>query len=85
MGEGWEGVVAGCVRRPADGRRRLPRKVLTQPATTPSPAPSPSRGRGEGRGINAVPAMVAEGKSLISGGQPASVYEEALRKIAGEL
>jgi predicted DsbA family dithiol-disulfide isomerase len=27
---------------------------------------------------------VVEGKWLISGGQPASVYEEALRKIANE-
>ena len=37
-----------------------------------------------GRGINAVPAVVVEGKWLISGGQPAGVYEEALRKMAGE-
>jgi predicted DsbA family dithiol-disulfide isomerase len=36
------------------------------------------------RGINAVPAVVVEGKYLISGGQPAAVFEEALRKIAGE-
>ncbi|WP_332659839.1 DsbA family oxidoreductase [Brevundimonas sp.] len=34
------------------------------------------------RGINAVPAVVVEGKYLISGGQPAGVFEEALRKIA---
>jgi len=34
------------------------------------------------RGINAVPAVVVEGKYLISGGQPAAVFEEALRKIA---
>ena len=36
------------------------------------------------RGITAVPAVVGEGKWLISGGQPAAVFEEALRKIAGE-
>jgi predicted DsbA family dithiol-disulfide isomerase len=36
------------------------------------------------RGINAVPAVVVEGKWLISGGQPAGVFEEALRKMAGE-
>ena len=36
------------------------------------------------RGINAVPAVVVEGKYLISGGQPAAVFEEALRKIAAE-
>ena len=32
-----------------------------------------------------VPAVVVEGKWLISGGQPAAVFEEALRKIAGEV
>jgi len=37
------------------------------------------------RGITAVPAVVVEGKYLISGGQPAAVFEEALRKIAGEM
>jgi predicted DsbA family dithiol-disulfide isomerase len=36
------------------------------------------------RGINAVPAVVVEGKYLISGGQPAGVFEEALRRMAGE-
>ena len=36
------------------------------------------------RGISAVPAVVVEGKYLISGGQPAAVFKEALRKIAGE-
>ena len=36
------------------------------------------------RGINAVPAVVVEGRYLISGGQPAAVFEEALRRIAGE-
>lgn len=34
------------------------------------------------RGINAVPAVVVEGKYLISGGQPAAAFEEALRRIA---
>ncbi len=37
------------------------------------------------RGINGVPAVVVEGKWLISGGQPAGVFEEALRKMAGEV
>lgn len=37
------------------------------------------------RGITSVPAVVVEGKYLISGGQPASVFEEALRKIASEV
>jgi len=37
------------------------------------------------RGITGVPAVVVEGKYLISGGQPAVVFEEALRKIAGEV
>ena len=36
------------------------------------------------RGITGVPAVVVEGKWLISGGQPASVFEEALRKMAAE-
>ena len=43
------------------------------------------QGLWRGRGINAVPAVVVEGKWLISGGQPAGVYEEALRGIAGEV
>ena len=34
------------------------------------------------RGINGVPAVVVEGKWLISGGQPAGVFEEALRQMA---
>jgi predicted DsbA family dithiol-disulfide isomerase len=38
-----------------------------------------------GRGINGVPAVVVEGKWLISGGQPAGVFEEALRGMSGEL
>jgi predicted DsbA family dithiol-disulfide isomerase len=37
------------------------------------------------RGITSVPAVVVEGKYLISGGQPAAVFEEALRKIAAEV
>ena len=36
------------------------------------------------KGITGVPAVVVEGKYLISGGQSAAVFEEALRKIAGE-
>jgi predicted DsbA family dithiol-disulfide isomerase len=36
------------------------------------------------RGITGVPAVVVEGKWLISGGQPAGVFEEALRKMAAE-
>lgn len=36
------------------------------------------------RGVSAVPAVVVDGKYLISGGQPAAVFEEALRRIAGE-
>ena len=37
------------------------------------------------RGITSVPAVVIEGKYLISGGQPAAAFEEALRKIAAEV
>ena len=37
-----------------------------------------------GRGINSVPAVVVEEKWLISGGQPPEVFEEALRRMAGE-
>lgn len=36
------------------------------------------------RGINSVPAVVVDGKYLISGGQPASAFEQALRQIAKE-
>ena len=36
------------------------------------------------RGINSVPAVIIEGKYLISGGQPAAAFEDALRKIAAE-
>jgi predicted DsbA family dithiol-disulfide isomerase len=34
------------------------------------------------RGINAVPAVVIDGRYLISGGQPPDVFEQALRQIA---
>lgn len=37
------------------------------------------------REISGVPAAVVEGKWLISGGQPAGVFEEALRGMAGEV
>ena len=33
-------------------------------------------------GIHSVPAVIINGKHLISGGQPAAVFEQALRKIA---
>ncbi len=36
------------------------------------------------RGISAVPAVVIAGKYLITGGQPAAVFVEALRKMAAE-
>ena len=36
------------------------------------------------QGINAVPAIVIEGKYLISGGQPVAAFEKALRSIAAE-
>jgi predicted DsbA family dithiol-disulfide isomerase len=36
------------------------------------------------RGINAVPAVVIDGKYLISGGQPPEAFEQALRTIAAE-
>ena len=34
------------------------------------------------RGISGVPAVVIDGKHLISGGQPPEVFEQALRQIA---
>ena len=37
------------------------------------------------RGIRSVPAIVINGKWLISGGQPADAFEQALRGIAAEL
>ena len=36
------------------------------------------------RGISSVPAVVVEGQYLISGGQPAQAFEQALRQIASE-
>jgi predicted DsbA family dithiol-disulfide isomerase len=36
-----------------------------------------------GRGINSVPAVIVNDRHLISGGQPADVFEHALKKIAG--
>ena len=36
------------------------------------------------RGINSVPAVVINDKYLISGGQPAEVFEQALRQMAAE-
>jgi predicted DsbA family dithiol-disulfide isomerase len=36
------------------------------------------------RGINAVPAVVIDGRYLISGGQPPDVFEQALRQIAAQ-
>jgi predicted DsbA family dithiol-disulfide isomerase len=36
------------------------------------------------RGINAVPGVIINGKWLISGGQPAEVFEKTLREIARE-
>ncbi|MET0366193.1 MAG: DsbA family oxidoreductase [Sphingobium sp.] len=38
----------------------------------------------QSRGINSVPAVVVNGKYLISGGQPPEAFEQALRKIASE-
>jgi len=35
-------------------------------------------------GIHAVPAVIVNGKYLIQGGQPASVFEQALREIAAK-
>ena len=66
----------------ADASRAISGRRLPPPHP---PTPSPSRGRGDARGISGVPAVVVEGKWLISGGQPAGVFEEALRKVAGEL
>ncbi len=36
------------------------------------------------RGINAVPAVVINGRYLISGGQPPEAFEQALRRIAAQ-
>lgn len=35
-------------------------------------------------GIHSVPAVVIDNKHLVSGGQPAEVFEQALRKVAAE-
>ena len=36
-----------------------------------------------GAGIHSVPAIIIDNKHLISGGQPAEIFERALRQIAG--
>lgn len=36
------------------------------------------------QGIHAVPAVIVNNRHLISGGQPAAIYEQALRQIAAE-
>ena len=38
----------------------------------------------QGQGIHSVPAVVINDRHLISGGQPAAVFEQALRRIAAE-
>ena len=38
----------------------------------------------QSRGINSVPAIVIDGRYLISGGQPPEAFEQVLRKIAAE-
>lgn len=38
-----------------------------------------------GHGIHSVPAVIVNDRHLISGGQPAEAYEQALRQIAGQL
>lgn len=40
--------------------------------------------RWQERGINAVPAVIIDGRYLISGGQPPEAFEQALRQIALE-
>jgi predicted DsbA family dithiol-disulfide isomerase len=35
-------------------------------------------------GIHSVPAVIINDKHLISGGQPAAVFEQALRQIAAD-
>ena len=37
------------------------------------------------KGINGVPAVIINGRYLISGGQPSEVFEQAIRKIASEI
>lgn len=38
----------------------------------------------QGQGISSVPAVIINDKHLISGGQPAEAFEQALREIAGQ-
>src|SRR4249919_2666637 len=38
----------------------------------------------QAKGISAVPAIIIDGRYLISGGQPAEVFENAFRKIAAD-
>ena len=75
----------GCTEFGA-ARKKAPTPPAPSPdAACPHPIPRPLPRRGEGektRGINGVPAVVVEGKWLISGGQPAGVFEEALRGMA---
>ncbi len=40
--------------------------------------------RWQALGIHAVPSVVVDGRHLIQGGQPPTVYEQALRRIAAE-
>ena len=39
----------------------------------------------QSNGISSVPAVIVNNKHLISGGQPASVFEQALSQIAQEV
>ena len=36
------------------------------------------------KGINAVPAVIINGRYLISGGQPPELFEQAIRKVVAE-
>ncbi len=65
------------------GLRRRDQSTHIRPCGAPSPNGRRDR-EWVSRGINGVPAVVVEGKGLISGGQPAGVFEEALRGMAGE-
>ena len=87
------GVVAGWRVRPAEAPTP---SAFCSHATClhPIPRPFPLEGKGRRRaaaealwaprGISGEPTAVVEGKWLISGGQPAGVFEEALRKISEE-
>ena len=44
-----------------------------------------AEGSWRARGINAVPAIIINGRYLISGGQPPEVFEQAVRKIASDV